>query len=91
MKQKCCRHNLQLGQDPIDGTDGTEDASRSEDGTKLQIYRKSCCQQAKQVEDEAETDNSRNSITDETVLKAVEHYIEGPRKPVLQEKQVFLV
>ena len=23
--------------------------------------------------------------------KTVEHYIEGPRKPVLQEKQVFLV
>ena len=29
-------------------------------------------------------------MTDETV-KIVEHYIEGPRKPVLQEKQVFLV
>ena len=28
--------------------------------------------------------------TDEAV-KTVEHYIEGPRKPVLQEKQVFLV
>ena len=24
-------------------------------------------------------------------LETVEHYIEGPRKPVLQEKQVFLV
>ena len=24
-------------------------------------------------------------------LKAVEHYIERPRKPVLREKQVFLV
>ena len=32
-------------------------------------------------------------MTDETVktVKTVEHYIEGPRKPVLQEKQVFLV
>ena len=29
-------------------------------------------------------------MTDEAV-KTVEHYIEGPRKPVLQEKQVFLV
>ena len=29
-------------------------------------------------------------MTDETV-KTVEHYIEGPKKPVLQEKQVFLV
>ena len=34
--------------------------------------------------------NSRNSLTDETV-KTVENYIGGPRKPVLQEKQVFLV
>ena len=47
-----------MEQHPIDGTT---------DGAKLQIYRKSCCKQAKQVEDEAETDNSRNSITDETV------------------------
>ena len=41
----------------------------------------------------AETENSRNSVTDETVktVKTVEHYIEGPRKPGLQEKQVFLV
>ena len=39
----------------------------------------------------AETENSKNSLTDEAV-KTVEHYIdEGPRKPVLQEKQVFLV
>ena len=40
-----------------------------------------------------ETENRRNrrsSMTDETV-KTVGHYIEGPRKPVLQEKQVFLV
>ena len=29
-------------------------------------------------------------MTDEA-LKTVEHYIEGPRKPVLQEKQLFLV
>ena len=29
-------------------------------------------------------------MADEAV-KTVEHYIEGPRKPVLQEKQVFLV
>ena len=29
-------------------------------------------------------------MTDEAV-ETVEHYIEGPRKPVLQEKQVFLV
>ena len=37
-----------------------------------------------------ETEYSRNSITDEAP-KTVEHYIEGPGKPVLQEKQVFLV
>ena len=29
-------------------------------------------------------------MTDEAV-KTLEHYIEGPRMPVLQEKQVFLV
>ena len=29
-------------------------------------------------------------MTDEAV-KTLEHYIKGPRKPVLQEKQVFLV
>ena len=29
-------------------------------------------------------------MTDEAV-KTLVHYIEGPRKPVLQEKQVFLV
>ena len=33
---------------------------------------------------------SRNSIAYEAV-KTKEHYIKGPRKPVLQEKQVFLV
>ena len=29
-------------------------------------------------------------MTDEAV-KTLEHYIEGPRKPILQEKQDFLV
>ena len=38
----------------------------------------------------AETENRRSSMTDDAV-KTVEYYIEGPRKPVLQEKQVFLV
>ena len=32
MKQKCCKYNLQLGQHPIDGADGTTD------GAKLQNY-----------------------------------------------------
>ena len=49
MKQKCCIQNLQLGQHPIDGADGTID------GAKLQNYRISCCKQPKQFGDEAES------------------------------------
>ena len=49
MKQKCCRSNLQLGQHPIDGADGTTD------GAKLQNYRISCCKQPKKFGDEAES------------------------------------
>ena len=70
MKQKYCRHNLQLGQHPIDGADGT---------TVKRLKQKT-----------VETENIRKSMTDEAV-ETVEHYIEDPRKPVLQEKQVFLV
>ena len=56
MKQKCCNQNLQSEQHPIDGVDGTTD------GAKLQYKLLLAGKAEKQ-----KTEDSRNSITDETV------------------------